>query len=290
MTTFELVAWEWRAMGTTWRIYHAGTVDRATAAEIASLVEQDEQRWSRFRPDSELQRLNRYPGEWQDVSAETAELFEAAIRWHQETDGVFQPLVGKHLIAWGYEHSLAEQPPGVGVSPAPAPVVDSQIRLGAGRHRVHIPRGAAVDLGGIAKGWSADRAAERLRRRAPFGPLLVDAGGDIAAVRGVHTVAVAWSGDVTLQPGSAIATSGYDTRSWRNGDGVEAHHLIDPKTGAPAPRARATVIADTVTAADVLATSLAIRPALIDGRTEACLLDAGGRVRSTDLWRGTRAA
>ncbi len=290
MTSLGLVAWEWHAMGTTWRIYHAGTVDRAASAEIAALVEQDEQRWSRFRPDSELQRLNRCAGEWREVSAETAELLDAAIRWQHETDGAFQPLVGKHLIAWGYEHSLGTRAPGVGVSPAPAPVVRSEMRVDAGRRLAQVPRGTALDLGGIAKGWSADRAAERLRRRTRFGPLLLDAGGDIAAVRGAHTVAVAWAGDVTLQPGSAIATSGFDTRSWRNGDGAEANHLIDPATGAPAPPARATVVAETVTAADVLATSLAVRPSLIERRAEACLIDAAGRVRCTNLWRGMRAA
>lgn len=290
MTSLELVAWEWRAMGTTWRIYHAGTVDRATSAEVAALVERDEQRWSRFRPNSELQLLNRCAGEWREVSRETAELLHAAISWHHETDGAFQPLVGKYMTAWGYAHSLETRPPGVDVSPAPAPIAHSEMRVEGGRRRAQVPRGTALDLGGIAKGWSADRAAERLRRLAPFGPLLLDAGGDIAVVRGTHTVAVDWAGDVTLRPGSAIATSGYDTRSWRNGDGVQAHHLIDPATGAPAPLARATVIAETVTAADVLATSLAVRPSLIERRAEACLLDAAGRVRSTDLWRGVRAA
>jgi len=60
-----------------------------------------------------------------------------------------------------------------GTDPAPAPA----LRLKAGAHTIQLGGGVRLDLGGIAKGWAADRAAHRLRR---LGPALVDAGGDIA--------------------------------------------------------------------------------------------------------------
>ena len=50
----ERPAFAWRAMGTTWRIFHAGGLVAEVAGQVAAAVEEDEQRWSRFRPTSEV--------------------------------------------------------------------------------------------------------------------------------------------------------------------------------------------------------------------------------------------
>ena len=85
-----------------------------------------------------------------------------------------------------------------------------------------------LDLGGIGKGFAAERVAELL---ALTGPSLVSAGGDVA-VRGVPTEGTwAVAVDDTLTLGltrGGLATSGRDRRRWRRG-GVEQHHLIDPR-------------------------------------------------------------
>jgi len=54
----DLPAWEWRAMGTTWRIFHGGRASQQDADALVALVAADEARWLRFLPGSEVSRLN----------------------------------------------------------------------------------------------------------------------------------------------------------------------------------------------------------------------------------------
>jgi thiamine biosynthesis lipoprotein len=117
---------------------------------------------------------------------------------------------------------------------------------------VSLGDGVRLDLGGIAKGYTADRVAERL---ATAGPCLVNLGGDLTVRSGRWPVAV--TDDLTLElTAGALATSGRDRRHWRRG-GVEAHHLIDPAKGLPASTdvVRATVFAATAAEAEALATA-----------------------------------
>ena len=122
--------------------------------------------------------------------------------------------------------------------------------------------------------------------------MLVDAGGDLVAVRGDHEVDVeppfepggAPAARVRLAEGQGVATSGCDRRSWRNGDGRLVHHLIDPETGQPGLRSHATVVAGDPVTADVLATTLALRPDLVAGLPHAAMVTVGGLVRTTARW------
>ena len=277
-------AWEWRAMGTTWRIHHAGGVDAAAAAAAAELVEADEARWSRFRPGSEVSQLTAAAGRPTLPSPETLAVLEACVGWTHETGGAFQPLVGAALAGWGYRASWLERRPHIDHPPAPAPV-EQRLRVDRRRGTVLVPAGTVLDLGGIGKSWCARRVAALLAPRTS-GDLLIDAGGDILAVRGGHLVAIEGSGEhVWLEPGQAVATSGHGRRRWRTGEGSFAHHLIDPASGAPAVPAHVTVVAGDVVTADVLATALAVRPALLDARAEACRwTPEHGQSRATAAW------
>jgi thiamine biosynthesis lipoprotein len=289
-------AWTWRAMATTWRIYHQGGVDGALARAATAQVAADEDRWTRFRDGGDVARLNAAAGLMVTIAPETAELLAAATRWQAETDGVFDPLVGSAVVAWGYGHSLRVADPGVPLSPRAQPLPRVRLVLDVERRLAQVPPGALLDLGGIAKGFAAARLASLLRRSCDDEELLLDAGGDLVAVRGSHVIGVEGPGThhrdavgppvihVRLRAGQGVATSGCGRRAWRNGDGVPAHHLIDPATGAPAQPAQATVIADDPVAADVLATALCVRPGLVVGRREPCLVQAHGRWHSTPAW------
>jgi thiamine biosynthesis lipoprotein len=290
-------AWRWRATGTTWQIHHTGGVDQALAARCARAVAADEARWSRFLPSSAVSRITAGAGRPIRVDDETLDLVEAACRWHRATGGLFNPLVGRVLAEWGYAESLDIRRPGTEASPSASPLSGAP-RVDRSAGTVTIPPQTGLDLGGIGKAWIAARLAALVARSCDDALLLVDAGGDMAAARGDHRIAVERPGDpggapaavVVLREGHGIATSGDGRRHWHNGDGRTAHHLIDPATGAPGRPAHATVVARDIVAADVLAKVLALRPELIGELAEPAVVVTDERVEVTPGWNEVLAA
>jgi thiamine biosynthesis lipoprotein len=293
-TYVTTAAWTWPATGTTWQIHHSGGVAQATAVAVAAAVAADEQHWSRFLADSDVSRLNAAAGSDVEVSQETLDLLAACNGWVRRTDGVFQPLIGRTLAAWGYDRSLADHRPHASSSP-PRCAVNGTVKIDLGRGRAQVPAGMSLDLGGIAKGWMAGRAAYLLRTLSDDPSVLVDAGGDLVAARGDHLVDVEGPfgagappiARLLLADGQGVATSGFDRRSWRNGDGRFAHHLIDPATGEPGVAAHATVVAEDPAGADVLAKTVALRPHLVAELPEAAMVIVGNDIRTSPRWEGT---
>jgi thiamine biosynthesis lipoprotein len=226
---------------------------------------------SRFDPGSDLQRLNGASGGWATVGARLLEALRIAERARADTGGRFDPTILPALVAAGYDRSFDQ------LTPRAARLASSwragaPIEIDVAGGRARLDAGAAVDLGGIGKGFSAARALEAMRAAWPELPGgLVDLGGDIA-VCGTSPEGAAWRiavADPRL-PGSSlgmlriaaggVATSGRDRR--RFGLAGELHHLIDPATGAPArggPLA-VTVVAADAAAAEAHATALAVTP------------------------------
>lgn len=280
--------WEWRATGTIWRIHHSGHVSGDAAQRVAALVAHYESLWTRFRPGSEVSRLNAASGQAVTVSADTIALLAACDEWVRRTGGVFQPLVGRALRDWGYEVGAGRARPGTEHSPSGRPITGS-VEVDVARRTARIPAGALIDLGGIAKGWIADLCRDPLADATDDASVLLDAGGELLAVRGCHAMAVkhngALCGSVTVKEGEAVATSGWSVHRWVNGDGAAAHHLIDPATGRPGGPVHATVVAETAAAADVRAKFLALRPDAIDAALAPALVTfAGGARRGSQRW------
>jgi FAD:protein FMN transferase len=243
----------------------------AILQQVPGWVEEIEARLSRFRLTSELSQLNNRSGEWVVVSPVLLANILAAKHAARLTDGLYNPLVLPALIAAGYDRSFDDILAGRPSPPTPLPQGEGRKNIQGpmdGVHRVHdwqaieldlersvvrLPAGAAIDLGGIAKGWTATTIADRL---AAYGPCLMDAGGDLVA-RGLPEytsipknhpgwkieVAEPWMGDdappalTVCLTDAAIVTSGIDYRRWKvqteNGERWQ-HHLIDPRTGQPA--------------------------------------------------------
>lgn len=233
------------AMGTTVELHLEapdGPTTEAALDQAAAVFGQVERACSRFDDASELSRLNRCGSA--RVSPLLADVLRHALAGRERTHGLFDPTVHDAVVAAGYDRSFDEL---TTVEDRPAVAAGGVIELD-GDWVVLGPR-TRIDLGGIAKGYAADRACDVL---AVAGPCLVDAGGDIA-VRGTWPIAV--EGGPTLElTDAAVATSGRDRRVWSRGAGT-AHHLIEPATGAPASTStlRATVVAPTATEAEVLA-------------------------------------
>jgi thiamine biosynthesis lipoprotein len=184
---------------------------------------------SRFRPDSELTRLNAAGA--LDAGPELLELVDLALDARERTGGRFDPTVHDALVAAGYDRTFAEVD---GSAFGPSAPAGGGVRIRG--TRIELDPGVRLDLGGIAKGWAVDRAVAAL---APTGPCLVNAGGDLAVsglpaeghwAVGLDTPA----GALTLGlADGALATTGRDRRRWHAG-GAERHHVIDPATGRPA--------------------------------------------------------
>jgi thiamine biosynthesis lipoprotein len=267
------------AMGTTIELCVEATDAGAAFAAAETEFERLEQIMSRFRPDSELSQLNR--DGTIEASQDLTEVVELALAARERTDGRFDPTVHDALVSAGYDRTFDELP-------QDAPAAGTPSACGGGvtvdGRRIELEPGFRLDLGGIGKGFAAERVAEML---ALTGPSLVSAGGDVA-VRGVPTEGT-WAVEVdeTLTLGlthGGLATSGSDRRHWRRAD-TEQHHLIDPSSGRPAETdlLRVTAIGSDAIDAEILAKTLFLggSEAALARDVPAVLVTVDGRTLTT---------
>jgi len=241
--------------------------DDANATEALAQVplwfEEWEASLSRFRDDSELSALNRAQGKPMRVSETMWQVVDAARRAAQESEGLVTPTLLDALHAAGYDRSFETLNRSSALATCSAEIGDwHAIERDAKTRTIRLPREMRLDFGGVAKGWAADQAAQRL---SAIAPALIDAGGDIA-LSGARANGEPWAIGVAnpFKPESdlelllvnqgGVATSGRDYRRWQR-DGKWQHHIIDPRTGAPAETdvLSATVIAPTTRQAEVAA-------------------------------------
>jgi thiamine biosynthesis lipoprotein len=231
---------------------------------------------SRFRGDSELAGLT---AGTHRLSPMLADLVGTALDAAEATGGLVDPTVGGVVQALGYDRSLELLPE----DGAPISVVHPvpgwrQVRLSG--DRLELPRGLLLDLGATAKARAADLTARRAAETVGVG-VLVELGGDIAtagpAPAGGWQVLVQDSPEdpacqVSLAGGAALATSSTVRRTWRRG-GVRLHHIVDPRTAAPAAPVWRSA---TVTAATCVEANTASTAAVVLGRGAADWLSARG--------------
>ena len=241
-----------RAMGTEVELL-LDADDPSLLTEAEAEFQRLEAIFSRFRPDSQLSQLNE-AGEGR-IGPELLEVIELAVEAREASGGRFDPTVHDAVVGAGYDRSFELLVDG----PAPATAsarVGGAVAVDQAAGHVAIERGYRLDLGGIAKGWAADRVLGAL---AEAGPALVNAGGDVAAAGRMWPIAVeAAGGEITLGlEDGGVATSGRDRRTWVR-DGEARHHLIDPMTGLPAEGdvLTVTVAAGSASEAEVLAKTL----------------------------------
>jgi thiamine biosynthesis lipoprotein len=236
---------------------------RTQAFAVAHLFADWDRRLSRFRPESELSRLNAAAGRPVDVSRLLDGVLRRALAAAEATDGLFDPTLGRRISALGYAETFAHagrgDPALEHVLPHAAKTRWRDVSIDpAGT--VTVPAGVAIDLGGIAKGLAVDRSLALLRALG-VPSALVSAGGDLA-VAGSLPGGRPWpvaveeprTEETILLRCGALATSSTERRRWR-AHGREEHHLLDPRTGDPAATGilRATVAAPTCEQAEVAA-------------------------------------
>jgi len=255
-------------------------------------LEQLEALWSRFRPTSELSRVNAADGAPCLVSGPTVMLLEALQRAWELTDGRFDPTVGPALGQLGYSQSWPLLAPPIRLPRAMA----SPGLAGASFDRhdamVQLPQGVTLDAGGLGKGLAADIVATELMQRGADG-VLVNVGGDLRVIGtppdGDDWLVAVEHPDHPDEPHHAvthlgltaggIATSTAARRRWTTLDGTPVHHLIDPATSLPAvtDRRQVTVVAGCAWWAEALAKVAFLDGTLPDGHAGALVVDVDGR-------------
>jgi thiamine biosynthesis lipoprotein len=272
----------WPALGTTASV---AVSDRPALARARAAVEAElaaiDRACSRFRPDSDLSRVNAGAGRPVRVGELLLDAIEVALRAAALTGGIVDPTIGRALILAGYDRDFATLPHSRGRLVATRVVGWQAVSVDRARREVRIPGGVRLDLGATAKALAADRAAAAAAVAAAGAGVLVNLGGDIAvagpAPAGGWRVRVA---DDHRAPPDApaqtlaisaggLATSSTTVRRW----GAGAHHLIDPRTGLPVVSPWRTV---SVAAGTCVDANIATTAAIVLGEDAAAWLDARG--------------
>jgi FAD:protein FMN transferase len=290
------------AMGSDAHVLVRSTNAPALARWAVREVERLEQSWSRFRRDSDLMVLNRAAGTgWVAVTDLLAFALGRARAAYELTNGYFDPTVHGALVALGYDrtfHDLPATPPVMTTCRAPGfnLVTFDDSAPGA---RVALPEGVTLDLGGIGKGLAVDVVVDGLLARGASS-ICVSLGGDLRVAGVGPDPDGSWEVEVE-DPKSgrdwfrfalvdeAIAQSTVALRRWRDRNGTERHHLVDPSSGASAESGITSVVVTTRDAwqADVLAKAVLISGRqggleLLDrARADGWLFAADGEVIAT---------
>ncbi len=237
-----------RAMGTDVHLVVVGG-PQAVIEAGAAMVRRLDRRWSRFRPTSEISRLNASSGTPVVVPADTFDLISRAVAGWYATAGRFDPTVLDALVDAGYDRTFRAVPkdapdaPGrAGSRGLPSPGC-AGIDLWPATRTAVVPPGVHLDPGGIGKGLAADLVAAEMLGLGAAGAC-VNLGGDVR-VMGEPPTAAGWVvavddpgppeqevAQVRLSAGAVVTTTPV-FRAWRRG-GLGYHHLIDPATGRPA--------------------------------------------------------
>jgi FAD:protein FMN transferase len=238
-----------RAMNSDIVLAAEGELSQVAAgfAAVRNFIEASERRFTRFSEHSELSALNRSAGTWFQASSDLFEVVGTALLYFHKTNGLFDPSILPSLQNAGYINSMDEIRR-TGSVPQPAhhlpalPSTFASAQLNRNTNSIRLPAGSQIDLGGIAKGWIAERAAKLLNQYSTA--CAVNAGGDMFLI-GYPEGQDFWEigledprnpqEDISVlfaQEG-AVATSSVVKRAWKQGN-VSRHHLIDPRTSEPA--------------------------------------------------------
>ncbi len=279
---------------------------RASAEAVIALFQRLEQDLSEWREGSPLAEVNRRAGgEPVAAPADLLEVVVRAVEIAERTGGAFDPTWAALWGLWDFGAEEPRLPDGEAIARARALIDWRKVEIDRTAGTLRLPEaGMKIGLGGIAKGYALDRAAELLRARGRRDFLIV-AGGQVYAAgrRGDRPWRIGvrdpW-GDpadafalLDLDPaaeggGLSSSTSG-DYESFFDLDGVRYHHILDPRTGRPSRGLRsATVVSDDATLADALSTALMVLGperglALAEEweGVEAVLVGEGGELHTT---------
>jgi thiamine biosynthesis lipoprotein len=246
--------------------------DKALAAmeEAFFRIREVEEALSAYLDRSDIALVNEAAGkEYVPVSHHTLKVLGESIGYAQLTEGAFDPSIGPLISLWGFDTGEAKVPDDKGISRTLPHVDYRKVRMDKANNRVMLAEpGMRLDLGGAAKGYAVDVAAQILIER-DIGAALIDAGMSSIRVIGSKPSGQSWAigvghprqtekylGVIPLLGGQALGTSG-DYQQYFVRDGKRYSHIIDPRTGLqPEGLASVTILAPNGLEADILSTAV----------------------------------
>lgn len=261
---------EFRAMGTACVIQFRHPGDRTARQFLVAALDwltAFEAKFSRFRPDSILSRINASAGlAWVDVDGETERLLDLAADLHRLTDGILDPTMLPLLRVWDWKTVHAKLPDKAAIKAAHGLTGFRKIERQPGR--VHLPQaGMGLDFGGFGKEYAVDQLV-RIAREHGIQDALIDLGRDLYGMggNGQHPFwhvgledgrfpGTCWGGLAVSD--FAVAASGDGIRRFER-HGVRYGHILDPRTGWPVANGvrSVTVLAPTCLQAGIYSTAL----------------------------------
>jgi FAD:protein FMN transferase len=236
---------------------------QAVTQSVAACALRIESKFSRYRDDNIVARINGAAGETVEVDDETANLLDFAARVHELSGGLFDITSGVLRRAWRFDGG--RHVPDPSEVNALLPLVGWK-KVRWERPHIQLLRGMQIDFGGLGKEYAVDQATQTAGSMCDDA-VLVNFGGDLAVTRtrsgerpwrvGVEAADAAPGHAANLIDlyAGALATSG-DSYRFVESNGKRLPHILDPRDGRPvrgAPRS-VTVAAPTCTQAGILTT------------------------------------
>lgn len=243
-----------------------GTKDKTVMEDCLILCEEYEKKFSRTIDTSEISKLNKAQGEWVELSEETVELIEQAIEYSKLTEGAFDITIAPLTELWHVKDNEGILPTKEQIEQAKSHIDYNLIEIDGNKVRLK-DKEAQIDLGGIAKGFIADRLKALMLERG-VESAMINLGGNIAVI-GSKKDGSSWNvgiqkpfadrneviGSVLVQDKTVVSSGIYER--YFEYEGEIYHHILDTSTGCPSTSdlEAVTIIGESSTIADALSTS-----------------------------------
>lgn len=228
----------------TFTIYDGKNIEdpQTLIQDSFSLCSEYEKKFSRTIQGSEIAQINQSQGNPVTVSHETASLIRSALEYSEKSQGAFDITIAPASILWDFQNPNATPPEETLLAETMTHVGYDKIHLDGNQITLLDPN-VSIDLGGIAKGYIADRAADFLKENGVTSGVL-NLGGNIYTIGqkpdglpfriGIQKPFAEQEkilGFVSVA-NQSIVTSGIYERFFRYNEELY-HHILNPKTGFP---------------------------------------------------------
>lgn len=253
-------------LNTTCTISVYGTDDQSLADKGIEVCKEYEKMLSKTVPGSDIYKINNSGGKPVQVSDDTIKLIKKSIEYSKKTEGLFDITVGELTDTWNFTSDNPKVPEAAQIEGILPHVGYHNIKMEGNKVWITDDR-AKLDLGAIAKGYIADKVAERLKKDG-VKRAIINLGGNVVTI-GEKQAGFPWivgieqpfsnrtevAGLVESKNNSVVTSGIYERKFEENG--VLYHHVLDPKTGWPRKTdlESVTIITKKSVDGDVLSTS-----------------------------------